>query len=580
MNGLATHSLRRAGRQQADGGIVWLPVTVVLFALLVSRITTPIVLADTPANVPQVPTANENRDYEGVWPNPCGPACLGRVLKHFSVEVPDHATVNNATHEGTGIEQIKTACQRAGLHAQQVRLDVRGLERLLNDHFSVCAILALNKGHFGYVDVAREGQFRFSTLSGEARWWPASKLTACWGGEAMVISREALPGDLAEAPIARDRAPSIVSNNSSSVASSPLRVVYFHSSSCHECQRVKNFLPQVISRWGNRISLELRSIKDITIFDELFKYEKHYRATVAAPPAIFVGDKALAGDEVIIEQLDAAIANALANGLATFEPELALSEDKAVEEAVPSGILNRLESFGPGAVAIAGLIDGFNPCAFTTIISFLSVLAYLKKTPREILAVGAGFIVGMFGAYFLMGLSLLGAAKTFSVSHGLSTGLACGVAVLVFALAGWSLINAIRYIHTGDTQRVTLSLPKKVKGGIHKVIRAGLTTRGLVIGSVSAGFLVSIPEPLCTGQVCLPTVVLMTRAPGMQAAAISYLLLYNVMFILPLAGILAIACISAECQFLREFLHRHLVAFRLGTVALFVGLGMMIIITL
>ena len=70
----------------------------------------------------------------------------------------------------------------------------------------------------------------------------------------------------------------------------PLRIVYFHSPSCHECQGVKNFLPQITSRWGDHISLEMRSVDDVNVFDELFKHEKHYSATVASPPAIFVAD--------------------------------------------------------------------------------------------------------------------------------------------------------------------------------------------------------------------------------------------------------------------------------------------------
>ena len=71
-----------------------------------------------------------------------------------------------------------------------------------------------------------------------------------------------------------------------------LRVVYFHSPSCHECERVRNFLPQVTSRWGDRIALELHSVDDINVFNELFEYEKQYKVTVDAPPAIFVGGSA------------------------------------------------------------------------------------------------------------------------------------------------------------------------------------------------------------------------------------------------------------------------------------------------
>ena len=126
--------------------------------------------------------------------------------------------------------------------------------------------------------------------------------------------------------------------------------------------------------------------------------------------------------------------------------------------------------------------------------------------------VGVSFTVGIFTVYFLLGLGLLGAIKMFFVSHGLSDGLACVLGILTFTLAGWSFIEAVRYMRSGDTKQVTLGLPAKVKGCIHKIIRTGLTTQGLVLGSLSVSFLVSILESLRDGQVYLPTIVFMMRA--------------------------------------------------------------------
>lgn len=545
---------------------------------------TPAVLADSTSSSDEPKTSSTGKDCNcdaTNWPNPCGPTCLKSVLKYFGVDSPAEAAAGDIARDAAGMAQIQKACERAGLHTRQVRLDVQTLQRLLISYPSVRAILALKEGHFDYAEAAREGEFRFVTLSGESRWCPADKLAARWPGEALVISRQPLPGDLAELSVARDQAPP----TAAAQRSAPLRVVFYNSPSCHECQRVKGFLPQVKSRWGERIVVELRSVDDINVFDELFKYEKQYGATVTAPPAIFVGDKALVGDEVIIAQLNGAIEKAIAAGAATFNPAAAPASPSqagsAGEQAgVPSEILRRFESFGPGAVAIAGLIDGVNPCAFTTIVFFLSMLAYLKKTRRDMILVGAGFTVGMFAAYFLLGLGLLGAVKVFSVSHGLSTGLACGVAILAFALAGWSLLDAVRCMRSGDSRQATLGLPKKVKERIHKIIRTGLTTRGLVIGSLSVGFLVSIFESLCTGQIYLPTIVFMTRTPGMKTAAVGYLLLYNVMFILPLVGILAMSYFGVRSEALGNMLRKRLALAKLGMAGLFVGLGILVITTL
>jgi len=46
---------------------------------------------------------------------------------------------------------------------------------------------------------------------------------------------------------------------------------------------------------------------------------------------------------------------------------------------------------------------------------------------RESAVVGVGFTAAVFVTYFLLGLGLLGAIKTFSVSRGISTGPAIAV---------------------------------------------------------------------------------------------------------------------------------------------------------
>ena len=177
---------------------------------------------------------------------------------------------------------------------------------------------------------------------------------------------------------------------------------------------------------------------------------------------------------------------------------------------------------------------------------------------------GVGFTAAVFVTYFLLGLGLLGAIKTFSVSRGISTGLAIAVGVLAFVLAAWSLVDFLRYRRTKDTKKVTLGLSKSVKAGIHKVIRAGLRTRSLLIGSITVGFLVSVLESLCTGQVYLPTILFVTRSPDLRTRALGFLLLYNVMFILPLVAVLALAYYGVKPERLGGLLRRHLGAAKLA----------------
>jgi len=246
-------------------------------------------------------------------------------------------------------------------------------------------------------------------------------------------------------------------------------------------------------------------------------------------------------------------------------------------EAVSRQVLERFRGFSLGAVATAGLLDGVNPCAFTTIVFFISMFAYLGKTRREMLAVGAAFAAGVFIAYFLLGIGLLTTVKSLAVNNGISTGLAYAVAALAFILAAWSFRDFVMYRRTGDTGSITLALPRPLKRRIHRVIRRGLSARSLAGGALCVGFLVALLESLCTGQLYLPTIIFVTRAPGLKAGALGYLFLYNVAFITPLIVILALAWRGATSRILGNFLRRHLGFLKLLTGVVFVGLALMVL---
>jgi hypothetical protein len=311
----------------------------------------------------------------------------------------------------------------------------------------------------------------------------------------------------------------------------------------------------------------------------LFMYADHYGTDVDAPPVVFVGRQALTETKAITSRTNAMIRDELAAGSATFVPDVGDSTGATRRRAALARIIEQFRGFRVGAVALAGLVDGINPCAFTTIVFLLSMLAYLGRSRRELALVGAGFTTAVFLTYLLLGLGLLTAVKSFSVRSGVATGLAYAVGVLAFVLAGWSLVDFVRYRRTSDVKSVTLGLPRAVKDRIHAVIRTGMKTRGLVVGSVTVGFLVALLESLCTGQMYLPTIIFVARAPGMRGSAVAYLLLYNLLFILPLVVIMVIAYMGVKSDALGRFLRRHLGVVKLALAILFAGLGVLVIAT-
>lgn len=240
-------------------------------------------------------------------------------------------------------------------------------------------------------------------------------------------------------------------------------------------------------------------------------------------------------------------------------------------------MLRKFQSYGLAAVAVAGLVDGVNPCAFTTIVFLLSAVAYVGKTRRQVAIVGVTFTLAVFLTYLLLGVGLLLAIKEFAVHTGLTQWLTWIVAGLAFVLAAWSLWDGIRTVASGKIPRFSLGLPSWIKAAIRRVIRTGLKGRYLFAGSFLVGCLVSLLESFCTGQVYVPTIMVVLHMPGQRMAAFGYLLLYNVAFILPLAVIMVMAYFGVRSERLGNLLRRHLGLLKFALAGLFAGLGFLLL---
>ena len=72
-------------------------------------------------------------------------------------------------------------------------------------------------------------------------------------------------------------------------------------------------------------------------------------------------------------------------------------------------------------------------------------------------------------------------------------------------------------------------------------MRCGLKYRFLLPGAFMIGVIVTVFENICTGQVYVLTLVLMSKEFGFGSRWFGFLLLYNLMFILPLLVLLLAA---------------------------------------
>lgn len=215
-------------------------------------------------------------------------------------------------------------------------------------------------------------------------------------------------------------------------------------------------------------------------------------------------------------------------------------------------------------IAGAGLVDGINPCAFAVIVFFISFLSVYKYEKREIIAVGAAYCAAVFIAYVLLGLGafkfLYAMQGFYYVMWGLKmiTVLLCAAFLLLSAYDCW------HYCRTKDASGIILQLPVKYKTFIHKVMHAFLKDRNKSVWRLGAaalivGFVVSLVEAVCTGQVYLPTIVVVLKEAGDNFwRAAEFLLVYNLMFIVPLVLVFMLALAGYESATFSGWFKKHL----------------------
>ncbi len=341
---------------------------------------------------------------------------------------------------------------------------------------------------------------------------------------------------------------------------------YFYEVGCQECSRAEYDILYVQSKYP-QLLIEEYNVQDSAALSEWLGAragvpEKQRLAT----PALFIGDDYLIGSDITAEAL-----LALAEKYAPTGAEQTWADFDA--EEAEQNIIERFKSFGILTVVFAGLVDGLNPCAFATLAFFVSYLTLSGRKGRDVLTVGAAFTLGVFLAYLMVGLGfykvldLLGDVLTTLGRwvYGLTALLCAGLAVFSFL----DFLKARR----GEIGDMTLNLPHRLRMRINAVIRRGRKSRAFVAGAFVTGVVVSFLELACTGQVYLPTIIFVISRPEMRVRAFVFLVLYNLLFILPLVVVFVLAYYGTGSKQLTQFLQRRAATVKLGMALLFAALG-------
>ncbi len=359
------------------------------------------------------------------------------------------------------------------------------------------------------------------------------------------------------------------------------KLMVFYSPGCHRCVEVKKeLMPGIEAEYKGKIVIEYYDITDINNHKFMLGLKDKYDPGIKEfnIPVFFIRGRFLNTKADLGKDLRDLINGSLKDlsYQATGVKEIDLTE--------------HFKGFRPLVILGSGLVDGINPCAFTVIVFFISFLALQGYKKRELVTIGLSFIFSVFVTYSLIGLGLFNFlyrmksfwyfVRVFNVSVG----------IFSIVLGIFALYDLFKFIKTKDTQGLILQLPKAIKNRIHAIIglhyrkpkesrvdkpRVGLLR--LVLSALITGFLVSILEAVCTGQLYLPTIAFVLKTTPLKLQAIAYLVIYNIMFILPLLVIFFLALFGVTSGQFANFLKKNLASVKIIMAFVFFSLGIYLI---
>jgi len=198
------------------------------------------------------------------------------------------------------------------------------------------------------------------------------------------------------------------------------------------------------------------------------------------------------------------------------------------------------------------------------------------KNRREVLVLGLFYTLSVFVTYYLIGLGFLSAIRYAHSFHLFARIIHWTLVAVLVVLAVLSFYDYL-LIRQGKTGKMVLQLPAAMKRRIHVSIKSKTRSAALVGSALVLGFLVSVFELACTGQVYLPTIMYTVRS-GRALRGYTYLLLYNLGFIVPLLAVFALSIAGLSLKSLTAVFQKRMALVKLALAGLFAALAVLTVV--
>jgi len=338
-------------------------------------------------------------------------------------------------------------------------------------------------------------------------------------------------------------------------------LLFFYEQGCPECAAIRNFLnkrikpnyPVVIKKY------EIHEPGNANLLLNLARVYQARDIIAQGTPAVFVGNKAFQGsNRAVMRKIEEAVRETIRKEVAS-----PLTRVKAVNQRADP--VNRIAL---PAVLSSAVVDSINPCACAVLVLLLgTILLASGRKRRSVLGAGFAFTAACFISYFLMGFGLFSAIQVTGIQHYIY--LAVGVLAVFIGL--WNLKESF-----GQKQRIRLEVPQSWQPRL-KRITSNIVS---VPGAFFVGFLISLFLLPCTSG---PYVVIigMLSTMASKAQAVFFLIIYNIIFIIPFVIItLAVGLGLTTTARIEKWRQKNMPKFHLaaGLITLALGTAMLILL--
>lgn len=212
-------------------------------------------------------------------------------------------------------------------------------------------------------------------------------------------------------------------------------------------------------------------------------------------------------------------------------------------------------------VLISALLDSVHPCSFSILLITIAFLFGIQMSRKKILQLGGTYIAGIFSAYFLIGLGILKILHLFNTPHFMGK---LGATLLIT----FGVLNLLSRFFP------TFPIKLKIPGIAHSSM-GKLMDKASFPAVFGLGLLVGICQFPCMGGPYLMVIGLL-RDQMTYISGFNYLLLYNLILIIPLVAVLFISADKILVDKMQIWKRDNIEGLKLWTGILMIIIGILI----